>query len=172
MRRMGWCAVLALGLFGAAEGRGQVGVYAAFSAAKETVSSTGWIEGATFGAYYDAVHLPVLNLGVDARAVLLGGSGASQAKSGMVGPRLVAHLPVVPLRPYVEGLVGAGKVKFGQGPTLSDSTHAAYGGAAGLDFTFFPRLDWRVVEVGYTAFSGAHGQTTVSTGLVFRLPLP
>ena len=135
MKQAFWVVVAAVAMAGAASA--QVGVYAAFSASKLTVSSTGWVSGATFGAYYDAVHLPVVNFGVDARGVIVGGSGASQAKTGLVGPRAVLHLPVVPLHPYVEGLAGAGQVSFGQGPTLSDAMHAGYGAAAGLDFTFF-----------------------------------
>jgi hypothetical protein len=149
--------------------RAQVGVYAAFSATKLNVANTDWIYGPTFGAYYTTVHLPVLNFGVDARGSVLGGSGVTQVKSGLIGPRVVAHLPIVPLRPYVEGLVGAGQVQFAG----TNSTHLEYGLAGGVDLTFFPRLDWRVVDYQYGSFSGLNGgtsQKTISTGLVFRIP--
>ncbi|NYF79396.1 hypothetical protein [Granulicella arctica] len=155
--------------------KAQVGVYAAFSETKLNIANTDWIKGATFGAYYDAVHLPLVNFGVDARGSVLGGSGMTQVKSGLFGPRAVAHLPIVPLKPYVEGLIGAGQVQVGQGTAASSATHLEYGLAAGADFTFFPRLDWRVVDYQYGGFdrlNGTTGQKTISTGLVFRLPIP
>jgi hypothetical protein len=148
--------------------KAQIGVYAAFSATKLSVANTSWIYGPTFGAYYTTVHLPVLNFGVDARGSVLGGSGVTQVKSGLIGPRVVAHLPIVPLKPYVEGLVGAGQVQVAG----TSSTHLEYGLAGGVDFTFFPRLDWRVVDYQYGSFNGLNGgnQKTISTGLIFRIP--
>jgi len=156
--------------------RAQVGVYAGFSATKLNVANTDWIKGASFGAYYDPIHLPLVNFGIDARGSVLGGSGATQVKSGLIGPRAVVHLPILPLKPYVEGLIGVGQVQVGQGVAATRSgTQFEYGLAAGVDFTFFPRLDWRVVDYQYGAFNGSNSTTsqkTLSTGLVFRLPIP
>jgi hypothetical protein len=171
MDRMRWLVLLAMvalpmGL------RAQVGVYGGFSATKLDVPQADWIEGASFGAYYNTVHLPVVNFGFDLRGSVLGGGGATQVKSGLAGPRVVAHLPVVPLHPYVEGLVGAGDVKFGQGLAARDATHLGYGLAAGVDFTFFPRLDWRVVDYQWGHYNGVGDQSTITTGLVLRLPIP
>jgi hypothetical protein len=78
------------------------------------------------------------------------------------------------LKPYAEGLVGGGHINVGQGFARTSTTVFEYKVLGGLDFTFFPRLDWRVVEFGYGGFSGqASGvhPKTVSTGIVFRLPI-
>lgn len=155
--------------------RAQIGVYAGFSAARYDLPNTDWIYGPTLGIYDDAFHLPFVSVGFDARAAILGSRGATQLTSGMVGPRLSAHLPLIPIKPYVEGLVGAGHVTIGQGTVRRDDVFLNAGVTAGADLTFFPRLDWRIVEYSYSHFPSLYGgtdQKTISTGLVFRLPIP
>jgi len=150
----------------------QIGVYAEFSAAKVNVPNTNWIYGPTFGAYYDPWHVPFLAAGLDARGVILG-SGSNTLDSGLFGPRLVFQPHVVPLQPYVEGLVGVGHAQFGQGVAAVDATKFEYQFLGGLDMTVFPRFDWRVVEFSYGGLSGlgtSYNPKTISTGLVFRLP--
>lgn len=147
----------------------QTGVYATFTAAKTDVGNNSWIYGPIVGAYFDSSHFAVLEWGVDLRGSFLGGSGSNQLQSGLVGPRVAAHLPVIPLKPYAEGLVGVGHVKSNQ---LS-ATKFEYQVLGGVELNVLPRLDWRVVEVSYGGLPGiANGinPTTLSTGIVFRVP--
>lgn len=177
MKRIHLFALLFLvSLLSIAPARGQVGVYANFSATTLNVpNETGWIYGPTFGIYDDRFHLPVVNFGVDARGEVLGSGGSEQVYGGLVGPRAVFHLPVLPLHPYAEVLGGAARVQVGQGSALRRGTFLNYSVLGGLDLTFFPRLDWRVIEYSYGGFPGLNqgtNQQTVSMGLVFRLPIP
>jgi hypothetical protein len=156
---------------------GQLGIYAGFTASNSNIPNENWFYGPTFGAYYNVVKLPVIKLGLDGRAAILSASGGpAQQKivNGLAGPRLEAHLPLIPLKPYVEGYAGASKVEVGQGSAYSDKTVLGYGFAAGADLTIFPRLDWRVAEYSYTRSNvfGNITQDTVTTGLVLRLPVP
>ncbi len=71
------------------------------------------------------------------------------------------------------GLVGAGYAQSGQGAAYYSATKFEYNFVGGLDYTFFPRLDWRVVECSYgglSSFKGSFNPRTLSTGVVFRLP--
>ena len=101
------------------------------------------------------------------------GSGATSIASGLVGPRLVFKPHVLPIMPYVEALAGAGRAEAGSGTARIDATKFEYNFVGGVDYTFFPRLDWRVVDFSYgglSAFSGSFNPRTLSTGIVFRLP--
>lgn len=151
----------------------QTGVYASFTAGKTDLPNTDWIYGPTVGAYFDSSHFPIVEWGADIRASFLGGSGKTQMQSGLVGPRLAAHLPVVPLKPYAELLIGAGHVQAGQGSAQISETKFEYQGVFGADVTVFPRIDWRVVEFSYGGLpnlGGGLNPKTISTGLVFRIP--
>jgi len=157
--------------------QGQVGVYGGFSAANTNVANEPWLYGATFGGYYNTLKLPLINLGIDGRAVILNGSGStSQQKivNGLVGPRAEFHLPLIPLKPYAAGHLGASHIEVGQGSARTEQTVFSYGFSAGVDLTILPRLDWRVAEYAYTRsnVSGSVNQTTLTTGLVLRLPIP
>lgn len=152
----------------------QIGIYGEFSAADFNVPNTGWQTGTTFGIYDNHWTVPFFALGVDGRGTVVNGDGVSIA-SGLVGPRLVFKPHVLPVMPYVEALVGVGHGDAGnQGSSAYTSqTKFEYNGIVGLDYTFFPRLDWRVVEFSYgglPGFSGTFNPRTLSTGIVFRLP--
>lgn len=147
--------------------KAQVGIYATGGGAK--LSDT-WTYGPTFGIYRDSHHFPLINFGVDARVAIFNSNSNVKLYNGLIGPRAVVHLPIIPIKPYVEGLIGAGHIT---GNSLASKTTFSYGVAAGADLTFFPRLDWRVVDFTYGGFSsGNTNQTSISTGLVFRLPIP
>lgn len=166
------CLLVSLLLLCSMPALAQVGLYGEFSAAKLNVPNTGWIYGPTFGGYYDKGHFLLLNLGLDARVALLG-SGSTKLDSGLIGPRLAIVPHVLPLKPYVEALIGAGHADYGQGFATTRATKFEYQFLGGLDFTFFPRLDWRVVEFSYGGVSGLGSSLnpeTISTGLVLRLP--
>ena len=118
--------------------------------------------------YFDEWHAAVVSLGIDARGQFLK-NGSTTLTGGMAGPRVAFTPHVLPLKPYVEGVVGAGYVEAGGG----SSTNLEYSLLGGLDFTFFPHVDWRVVEFSYGGLSFLDGTLhpkTLSMGLVFRLP--
>ena len=172
MKRIG-LVLVACCFFALPAARAQVGAYAEFTASQLSAESSSWHYGSTFGAYYTAWHFPVLNFGIDARGSILGTGGSSDPRkvySGLAGPRVILHLPILPLKPYAEGLVGVGHIDEGFGNT--SSTAFADGLAAGADLTFFPRLDWRVVEYSYIRLPGGINENAFSTGLVFRIPIP
>lgn len=147
----------------------QTGIYVAFGGSDLQVPSVGWQYGPTFGVYHDAWHFPFVRVGLDARATFLG-SGA--VDMGFIGPHVQIHPHVLPFMPYVEGLVGAGKVNIGGGASI-DQTALAYEGVVGVDWTVLPHVDWRVAELSFGGFSGVADNPTprtLSTGLVVRLP--
>lgn len=155
---------------------GQLGVYAGFSASELSISGTGWNYGGTFGAYYTAWRLPVLSFGIDGRGSILSSASSDiqQQKmySVLAGPRANLHLPALPFKPYAEGLIGVGHLRSSfDGSTYYNNTAFAEGFAGGVDMTFFPRLDWRVVEYSYTRLPGGTNENALTTGIVFRLPV-
>jgi hypothetical protein len=147
----------------------QLGLYGGFSAANTNIPNSKWLYGTTFGGYYNAIHVPLVNLGLDARVSILDGSNTV---NGLIGPRAELHIPI--LKPYVEGQIGASRISGGQGAFAFSDTVFSYGFAAGADVTIFPRLDWRVVDYNYIrspdAIRGTN-QDVLTTGLVLRLPV-
>lgn len=140
----------------------QIGVYAGFSGGHDTaVSNT--VYGPLFGAYAQKGGL--LSLGADLRGSFLSRNG-SQFYTGAIGPRIALKPVALPIKPYLEGLVGIGHTGGG-----SSGTHLNYQVLFGVDATILPRIDWRVIEYDYSALVGNSASTTMlTTGLVFRLP--
>ena len=152
--------------------KAQVGLYAEFSAAKVNVPNSNWIYGSTFGGYIDHGHFWILSTGLDARGAILG-SGVNTLDSGLVGPRLVVTPHVLPIKPYIEGLVGVGRAGYYQGTAPTTVTKFQYQFLGGVDWTLLPRIDWRVAEFSYGGLSGlgsSFNPKTISTGIVLRLP--
>jgi len=148
----------------------QVGVYGEFSASDFNVPNTNWQYGTTFGLFYNRWTVPFFGLGLDGRGAVVG-KGTTKAISGLAGPRLTFKPHVLPVMPYVEALVGAGDLKYEQGIAQTNATKLEYQFLGGLDWTIFPRVDWRLVEFSYGGFSGsALNPRTLSTGIVVRLP--
>ncbi len=146
----------------------QTGLYVDFSAARLN-NPGGWIYGPTAGIYFDHGHLLFLSTGLDLRGSFLGGGGSTQLYSGLVGPRLAIRPHVVPIKPYVEAVIGAGRVDTNS----ASATQFEYQFLGGVDLTILPRIDWRTVEFSYGGLSGLNGSLhpkTISTGLVLRLP--
>jgi hypothetical protein len=162
--------------------RAQLGIYAGYSAAKLDVASSDWHYGPTFGAYYDTHRFPLVNFGLDARAsfINLGASTNSSStsidstkiNSFLIGPRAVLHLPVLPIRPYAEGLAGFAKLNYDSTDLSANSNDLAYGFSLGVDLTIFSHLDWRIIDYNYTRLQDTDTttQTTLTTGLVLRIP--
>lgn len=156
-------AILLLALLFAAAANAQIGVYAGFSGGHDTsVSST--VFGPLVGIY--AQKGALLALGADARGSFLSRNGG-QFYTGAIGPRIAINPPVLPIKPYLEGLVGVGNTSGGS----SSSTHLNYQVLFGIDATILPRIDWRVIEYDYSALVGNSTSATIlTTGIVIRLP--
>jgi hypothetical protein len=162
------CLLLSFTMVPAA--KGQLGLYGGFSAANTNIPNSKWLYGTTFGGYYNAYHVPLVNVGLDARVSILDGSNTV---NGLVGPRVEVHIPF--LKPYLEGLIGASNISGGQGVTAFSQTAFSYGFTAGADLTILPRIDWRVVDYSYvrtpSVVTGTN-QDILTTGIVLRLPVP
>lgn len=156
--------VAALFIFFAATATAQLGVYAGFSGAQLTGSSSN-VYGPLVGAYLQKGDL--LQLGLDLRGTFLTHNSA-QFNTGAVGPRLAFKPVVLPFKPYAEALVGI--ASYSSGATRS-ATHLNYQLLAGIDTTILPRIDWRILEFDYSATpSNSINAKILTTGLVFRLP--
>lgn len=146
----------------------QLAVYAGYSGASTRGGSSDWAYGPMFGIYKQSGHLAsTINIGGDLRGSLISRNGFDYY-TGAVGPRVAFKAPVIPLRPYVEGLVGVASYNRGNG--TDSSTSFNYQIVAGLDLTLVPRFDWRVVDFAYSAVSGSNVNAKIlSTGLVIRI---
>ena len=166
------CLLLLLCLAaGASIATAQTGLYAEFGGSKVNAPSDDWIYGPTFGAYTDFLPLPFVHLGADLRGSVLGVSQTTTLYSGLIGPRLSVHPPVLPITPYIEALAGIGYYDYGR--SQGSATKFEYQFLGGIDHTILPRLDWRVIEFSYGGLSALDGSLhpkTISTGLVLRLP--
>jgi len=145
----------------------QIAVYAGFSGASIANGGTDWAYGPLFGAYKQTGYAAnIVSIGGDARASFLSHDNFHYY-TGAVGPRIAFKAPILPFRPYVEGLVGVGNV---QTDGRNSNTHFNYQVLGGLDTTLLPRLDWRVVEFDYSAVSSQSVSAKIfTTGLVLRL---
>lgn len=109
--------------------------------------------GGDVGLYDDFVHAGPIRLGGDLRGAFLSGDQYHH-RSLLLGLRLAVKLPAVPVRPYVEPVLGVGGARY-TGPTAIEITNVPYdtkliyGLVGGIDWTLVPHLDWRV-EAGYT----------------------
>lgn len=156
----------------------QVGVYGKLDLNHYTdtnANSTNWLYGGGIGIYDDLVHGGPLSLGGDLRGDFASGSN-HQYRDLLVGVRLAAKFPLIPLKPYVEPLFGYGGAKY-SGQTAADISTSfdnkfLYGGVGGLDFTLLPHVDWRVIEGGYLREKNgtlSNPAILLSTGIVIRL---
>ena len=173
---MKWPQLLALSIFALSPFplHAQLGLYGGFTAQNIGVlAPTGYqFYGGTFGAYLASGQLAILNVGVDLRGSFSRTSGDS-FNSGAIGPRVGLNLHVLPVHPYVEATAGLGNLSV-QGGSANSGTRFEYQFLGGLDYTFLPRIDWRVAEFSYGSLSVLGGTSfhpkTLTTGLVLRLP--
>ena len=161
-------ALLAL-LLGSTALHGQIAVYAGFSGAPiGGVQGANWAYGPLVGVYKQTGHAAsTVSIGGDLRGSFLTRDNFHYY-TGAVGPRLAFKAPILPFRPYIEGLVGVGNVQHGNG--TGSNTNFNYQILAGLDTTIFPHIDWRVVEFDYSVVPGQSVNAKIlSTGLVLRI---
>ncbi|HEY0162571.1 MAG TPA: hypothetical protein VGB69_07840 [Edaphobacter sp.] len=164
--------ILSLALFAAslivpATVHAQLAVYAGFSGAPLSGASSNWAPGGLVGIYKQSGHgLGTVSFGGDLRGSFLTRDGF-HSYTGAIGPRLSIKAPILPLRPYVEGLVGLGNV---QNNNAGSHTNFNYQLVGGLDTTILPRIDWRVVEFAYSAVpTQSVNAKILTTGLVLRI---
>jgi hypothetical protein len=151
----------------------QLGLYGSFSATKLNVpNNNNFLYGGTFGGYLASGQLAVLSVGFDFRGSAVGGGGTS-FDSGSAGPRVGLNTHLLPVHPYVEGLVGVGHASFTEAP-IGNVTKFEYQFLGGFDYAILPRVDWRIAEFSYGGLAGLSSNSfhpkSISTGLVLRLP--
>jgi hypothetical protein len=146
--------------------RAQIAVYGGFSAAPVSGASKDLAFGGQVGAYKQTGYAAsIVSIGADLRGTFLTRDDFHYY-TGAIGPRLAFKAPILPFRPYVEGLIGGGNVQNGS----SSNTNFNYQVLAGLDTTILPRVDWRVVEFDYSAVPGQSVNAKIfTTGLVLRI---
>lgn len=164
--------------------RAQYGAYINFNAqhidsSARNISDTAgslsdgvWLFGPQFGIYDDFLHEGPLHLGVDLRGSILS-RGDAKFNNGMAGLVASVQSHALPVRPYV--MVSAGVAGFNYGRKQEMTNMLQYEISGGVDTTIFPRIDWKLVEVGGGGLStfgsgqqGANGTFHISTGLAIR----
>lgn len=147
--------------------RAQFAIYGAGSGATFYNSETNLGYGGLAGIYKQTSHaLHRISVGADLRGTFVVREGFHYY-TGAAGPRIAFHFPVLPLSPYLEGLVGVADFNTGRG--TDSSTHFNYQGVGGLDATILPHIDWRVVDLTYSGVTGESLKAfTFSTGIVIR----
>ncbi len=175
----GWMwAVLAAALMMAVPAQAQWAIYAAGTGVELKFPDTGRLYGGTAG-FYKAHHHALFSVGPDFRMTITQRGNVSglytdeRLDTGLGGVRLAVTPHVLPIMPYVEGLIGEGYWRGGIGLTRQDKHGFTAQGVVGVDWTVLPRIDWRVAEFTYGRMTGI-GDTinprTLSTGFVIRLP--
>ncbi len=159
-------SLLLLSLSSVVHAQAKLAIYGTVGGEKSGVAGQGWTTAGTFGLYYGIANLGPLSLAVDGRGDLSG-----NINSGLAGPRLAAHLPLIPLKPYVEFLLGASSFSA-QGNRPKNSTSFTYRYVGGIDTAVLPHVDWRVVDFSYSGgisqFNTTVNPKTLSTGVVVR----
>jgi hypothetical protein len=126
------------------------------------------------GLTLNFVHNSGFTFGVDFRGSKhIAGNGAD---TGLLGLKLGVQVPLLHLRPYLEG--AGGYLGTYEKPSGSSTTNVNHYYAAevlgGVDYPILPRIDFRVLEVGAghalnTNVSATRPTfITASTGVVFR----
>ncbi len=116
--------LMMVGLAGMAHA--QWAAYGMFTGSKLDTAGTSWLYGGTVGIYRDHRH-GLIATGFDVRGEFVRRSHISM-NSGLGGLRLAITPRVLPLKPYVEGLVGVGYIGEGQGSGRTSSTEFAIQG--------------------------------------------
>ncbi len=167
--RCAFCVCLLL-LCGSAA-RAQIALYGNFEATNlngaqfNANNTSSWVTGGTFGLYDDFYSFGPVKFGTDVRGSVLSSDSKSLNKI-LVGVRLAVKPPVLPIKPYVQ--LNGGVASLSQG-SYKPGYKLAYEVNGGVDLTFLPHVDWRMVEVGGGEISDVAGsQFHVATGLVFR----
>lgn len=110
-------------------------------------------------------------LGFVARATALPGNANTHLYNAVVGPRLAVSLPFV--RAWIEAGGGVGYTggAYLSGSSSGNSWGAAWQANAGVSHGILPRLDWRILEIGYGHIYTGSGVSPVmaSTGVTLHI---
>ncbi len=161
------------------------GIYADFSTTSLSSSGSPRFNGGTLGGYAEwnlKGSFDSLNIGLDARFSIEHANQSSISlgyDTYVIGPVVSLKTHITPLRPYVEVLFGGAQASGyysagfqGYVPGQNDFSSRNYGLQSyigGVDIKMLPHLAWRALELNYGKFNGV-SSTTISTGLVMRLP--
>lgn len=128
------------------------------------------------GLTLNLIHNPGFRLGIDFRGSKhVAGNGAD---TGLLGLKVGVQVPLLGLRPYIQGsggYLGTYESPSGSGSSVTNVNH--YYAAeilGGVDYPILPRIDFRVLEVGVghalnTNVSATRPTfVTASTGIVVR----
>ena len=130
--------------------------------------------GPGVGLTLNFVHNPAFTFGVDFRGSKhFAGNGAD---TGLVGLKLGVQVPLLHLRPYIQGSGGYLGTYEKSGGSSSTTVNHYYAAEvlAGVDYPILPRFDFRVLEVGVghainqNIIATKPTFLTASTGIVFR----
>ena len=167
----------------------QVGVYGKLDLthfSNNTNKTSEWFYGPGIGIYDCFLHVGPVQLGADLRGNYLFGSN-DKYRSVLGGVRVAVKPPLLPIRPYAEGLIGIAGTKSSQTGSFNTAssvsfsntfgTKFAYQILGGVDWTILPHLDLRLAEVGYGQASAVSSEVnppsssivTISSGIVLRL---
>ena len=136
------------------------------ASAARTGQGVGYVWGGSAGAFVQGRVL-----GVVARATVLPGNHDLHAYEAVLGPRLALTLPFV--RAWVEA--GGGMGYTGGDYSTPGSPGSEWGAAweadAGVSHGILPRVDWRILEIGYgRIYTGTNVSPLVaSTGLTLHI---
>jgi hypothetical protein len=144
----------------------QIGLYGTLSGASFSNAPKDLGYGGMVGAYKTTGHF--IGTGLDLRGTFVGRDGFHYYTYA-IGPRVSFKPRVLPLTPYVEGLIGL--ANYNSGKNTSSTNHFNYQIVGGLDATILPHIDWRLIDVGYSSTTANQSIKTVtySTGLVIRI---
>lgn len=142
----------------------RLAIYGTIGGEKSGLPNQGWTRAETVGAYFGIAKAGPLAFSVDGRADL-----SSNINSGLIGPRLAVHLPLFPVKPYAEILIG-GSSYSRTAAGLKDANQFVARAVFGADTTIFPHLDWRIADFSYglNKADGGDRALSLTTGLVVR----
>ncbi|MBS1816142.1 MAG: hypothetical protein JSS87_14825 [Acidobacteria bacterium] len=182
--KLRFALVLFVFTIAASTARAQIGAYLNFTAqhidssARNIGDTAGdlsdgtWVFGPQLGFYNDFMHLGPLHLGTDFRGSILS-HGDAKFNNGMGGLRASIHSFALPISPYVQASAGIAGFNYGRPQGMTKILQYELSG--GVDLTVFPRIDWKLVEIGGGALTtfgkgedGANGTFHISTGLAVR----
>lgn len=186
-----------LGIYGMYVGNQLTGIQCYAPAGTTCSSPNGKIDpsGGFGGVFYDFKTFGPVRLGGDVRAGVLranksavtsaGGAGITTTNNVLGGVRAAVKVPMVWLKPYVEGMVGYARSSASE-PGLGNSNltprtydnFIQYQFMAGTDVRIFPLLDLRPIElgigqmnrVGTGAGTSSIPVKSIGAGLVLHLP--
>jgi hypothetical protein len=139
-----------------------------------------WASSYGGGVTFGALSLGPLRVGFDARGGTKPGSNGADLVLG--GLKVGIKLPVIALKPYIQGSVGYlgtrtpnNTTGAASGSVLSNN-YLAYEVLGGVDFPVIHFLDFRLIEIGggqgiYIGTTGGVSNATIftlSTGVVFH----